>query len=105
MLMEAGRDTGAMLFLDKSLGALREAYLRQVVAGDSPPDDFWRTGEARVVEEVKRRFFAPHVKKAVQSDKEFDEHSQKLVEKAIWLAHEKLKAIPFVGQPEHADNG
>lgn len=117
MLLEAGRDTAAMFFLDGRLGALRESHLEMVLAGDTPSDDFWQEGEARAVDAVKERFFTAGVQDAVQAggtdgpphdgsgdrrDENFDAHSQKLVERGIWLAHEKLKSIPFVGHPDYA---
>ena len=34
----------------------------------------------------------------------FDQHGQKLVEHAIWMTHEILKQIPFVGQMARGDH-
>lgn len=101
MLLEAGRDTAAMFFLDTRLAALREAYVDRVLAGETPPETFWRDGERRVLEEVEHRFYTGEVQASLGGT--FDEHSQKLVEHGVRLAHETLREIPFVGQPEYRD--
>lgn len=103
MLLEAGRDTAAMFYLDTRLGALREAHVERVLEGESPPESFFPEGEGRVLEEVEARFYAGAAEESVGGS--FQDHSQKLVEYGVRWAHEILKGLPFVGQPEYRDGG
>lgn len=125
MIFEAGRDTVAIFALDQLLSQAREEYIEQELSGQVPDQNFWPTREAAAIEEIKRRFYNPKVRQTVkppetevletgnessepgnepagQADSEadqadFDQHGQKLTEQAIWMTHEIIKQIPFVG--------
>jgi len=127
MFLEAGRDIAAMSALDERLSHAREEYIEQVLSGRDPDDTFWPEREAAIVDEIKRRFFSSSIglegtshqtnetgsKPSLTSpgpddskgDKcrlfDFNQHSQKLLEYAIWMTHEITKHIPYVGQKEY----
>jgi hypothetical protein len=129
MILEAGRDTAAMFVLDELLSRAREDYLEQVLSGLVPNEGFWPGRETAALEEIKRRFYNRKVRDAVKPDEskaadaatdpsnpegeqgdqadakanqaDFDQHGQKMTEHAIWMTHEIVKQIPYVGQEEY----
>lgn len=129
MILEAGRDTVAMFALDELLSRAREDYLEQFLSGLAPSEEFWPGREAAATEEIKRRFYNRTVREAVKPDEskaadavtdpsdpegeqadqadaeanqaDFDQHGQKMMEHAIWMTHEIIKQIPYVGQEEY----
>ncbi len=129
MILEAGRDTVAMFALDELLSRAREDYLEQVFSGRVPNEEFWPGREAAASEEIKRHYYNRKVREAVKPDEsetadavtdpsdpegekadpadakanktDFDQHGQKMMEHAIWMTHEIIKQIPYVGQEEY----
>lgn len=109
MYLAAARDTAATFFLADALSRVREEYMERALAGDPPDEGFWKNREEAVMEALKRRYYTSSVRDVVKpdagdvsDDDDFASRDQKLTERAIWLTHERLKAIPFVGQEETA---
>lgn len=111
MYLAAARDTAATFFLADALSRIREEYMERVLAGEAPGREFWDEREEAVLEALKRRYYNAEVRAAVRpeagamsDDEDFDSRGQELTEKAIWLTHERLKAIPFVGRSGVSDD-
>lgn len=109
MYLAAARDTAAMFFLTDALSRVREEYMERVLAGQSPGSEFWDEREKAVERALKERYYTSDVREVVtpearqtSDEDDFDSRGQKLTEKAIWSTHERLKAIPFVGQESTA---
>lgn len=105
MYLSAARDTAATFFLADALSRVREEHMERALAGDPPDDGFWEDREEAVMEALKRRYYTASVRDVVKpddgemsDDDDFASRDQELTERAIWLTHERLKAIPFVGQ-------
>lgn len=108
MYVAAGRDIDSIFFLDARLSRAREAVISMALRGEAVEPDFMERSERAAVDDLKRAYFNARVRKAVEleglSDEEdYANHSQKLVERAIWWTHERMKAIPFVGQKGFED--
>lgn len=110
MFLAAARDIDSIFLLDARLSRAREEYIATVLRGDEPDPDFMEKRERRVVEDLKWAYFNAEMRRKVEldegltDDEDYESHSQKLLEKAIWWTHEELKAIPFVGQDGYADD-
>ncbi len=110
MLVAAGRDIDSTFFLDSRLSKAREALIATVLAGEKPEPDFLQKLEKSAVDDMKGVYFNARMRRAVELDpnltdeEDFAGHSQKLAERALWWTHERLKAIPFVGQEGFGDD-
>jgi len=110
MLVAAGRDIDSTFFLDSRLSKAREALIALVLDGEEPEPDFVAKLERSAVDDLKEIYFNARMRQAVKLDagltdeEDYAQHSQKLVERAIWWTHERLKAIPFVGQDGFGDD-
>ena len=107
MFAEA-RDTMAFFFYEKQLGRLREEFLDKATKGTPPGPEFLKTGEARIMADLRREFYNRKVRLGVNpkeadkiSDEEdFKNRTQKLGEYATLMTHHLLAAIPCHGQKE-----
>lgn len=110
MFLAAARDIDSTFLLDARLSRAREEFIVAALDGEEPPPEFMESREQRVVEDMKWAYFNPRMRRMVEldesltDDEDYASHSQKLLEKAIWWTHERLKAIPFVGQDGYADD-
>ncbi|MGD8319562.1 MAG: hypothetical protein PVJ02_03890 [Gemmatimonadota bacterium] len=109
MYVAAARDIDSIFFLDARLSKAREAVISMALRGEPVDPEFMEQKERGVVEDLKTAYFNARVREAVQLERLSDEedyanHSQKLVERAIWWTHERMKAIPFVGQEGFEDD-
>lgn len=109
MYLAAARDTAATFFLTDALSRVREEYMERVLTGQTPGSEFWDEREKAVERALKERYYTADVREIVKpaakdtsDEDDFNSRGQKLTERAIWSTHERLKAIPFVGQESRA---
>lgn len=104
MFIAAARDVDSIFRLDSRLSRAREEYIAAVLRGEEPEPDFMEKRERLVIEDLKWVYFNEAVRQKVgldeslTDDEDYDSHSQKLLERAIWWTHERIEEIPFVGQ-------
>lgn len=110
MYLAAGRDVDATFFLDRRLSEAREQLIAAVLAGAEPDPDFWEQRERTVLLELKSTYFNATLRQAfgldgsLTDEEDYSSHSQKLLERAMWWTHERMKTIPFVGQEGFGDD-
>lgn len=110
MYLAAVRDIDSIFLLDARLSRAREELIATVLRGEEPEPDFMEKRESVIVDDLKWAYFNAEMRRKVEidetltDDEDYESHSQKLVEKAIWWTHEQMKAIPFVGHPGYADD-
>lgn len=110
MFLAAARDVDSIFLLDSRLSRAREAYIATVLRGEEPEPNFITKRERLVVEDLKWVYFNAEMRRKVEmdedltDDEDYESHSQKLLEKAIWWTHERVKEIPFVGQDGYGDD-
>ncbi len=97
--------------LENRLGNLRERYMQRVIEGDQPDDTYWETGLDNIMIELNSSLASTNSSnesgngEALDSQgkiSELDQGPQRLTVMAILKTHEKLRNIPFVGQPEYS---
>lgn len=102
------RDLVATIAFEKRLSLLREEFLERALAGDAPDPEFWDQGEREALSYVERSFYGPEMARSLGAEDgessggagDFEDRSQKVVERALVFSHARLKAIPFVGHPD-----
>jgi hypothetical protein len=83
-----------------------------VIENRTPGPDYWAAGEESILKDLKSNHYGQQVRKIVRpaangemsDDEDYAARTQKLLEQALWLTHRKLVKIPFVGQPEYAED-
>lgn len=105
------RDVLALCEMEKRLGRLREAYMRNTIRDGLPPADFLRNGEQQIKDLVKATYYNAEATQVAHlgspekpsPDKDFAERETKLAEEAVLACHKQLAEIPFVGHPDFSE--
>jgi hypothetical protein len=105
MLAEA-RDVLAVMYMERQLGILREAYIARTLAGDVLPPDFIEKGEQEIRNAMLNRFYNERVRQSLGPEhpqgtdqEDYEARTQEVLEFVIQMTHRRLAALPFVGQP------
>jgi hypothetical protein len=106
-MLDGVRDVSAVFTLDRALGRLREEYLDLAHAGQPPGPSFWEDGAARILRFVQDSHFSHAVRIGLDpgdrrgDDQAWAERQSVTGEEAALWTHERLRALPFVGDGVH----
>lgn len=105
-MLPAMRDVLAVQFLERRLGEVRERQLRRALEGHPPTKSELREEGERIHARMRELFYSEETRvlmgledaQDITDEEDFEGRSTLVAEQALFMTHERLLSIPFVGR-------